>query len=424
MLKEKLNLMVNFNIVEFGSYEQKMQIVNAGGGEYDVAFTSNWLNNYYLNAERDTYVDITEMLPKYAPNMYRDIAPKYWDGIKIDGKIYGVINQQIFARQSGFLCPKPFVDEFNIDMESINAFADFEPYQRQIIAKYPDANQLSTLFNSDLAGFASVLGDETPVVIRVDSNEIKVENLIETPEYKEAIELATRWNRDGLIKKSLLSVDESQGATKRGDTIYRTIQSLSTYKPGVEAEDSLLHNVEFVYHLVGEPVLSTNGIAATLNAIPNTSKHPERALMMLDMVNTDKDLFNLLYHGIEGVNYEKVGENRIKHINRFAPAAYILGNQFLAYLYDDQPDDAWEQTKKINDEAKLSPLYGFVPDTTNCSAQVANCKSVVGEYKGIQQGVGDTEKLYADFVAKLKSAGIDTLIAELQRQIDEWVKTK
>lgn len=432
IFKEKLNLTVDFSLVEFGSYEQKMQIINAGRGDYDVCFTSNWMNNYYTNVERESFVDITDMLPKYAPDLYGEIAEKYWDGVKINDRIYAVINQQIMARQTGFAVPKPLVNEFNINMDDINTLADFEPYLRKIVAKYPQCNQVANSWewaSLGLFGFESVLGDETPPVIRLNSatNEYEVINQYKTQEYKDYIQLRSRWHKEGLTKESLLTDSERTGAAMRGGKLYHPFGILSTYKPGVETEDAIAHGVEFVYKKIGAPILTSSGVTSTLNAISATSRYPERALQMLNLMNTDKELFNTVYLGLEGIHYTKIGENKVKQseTNRFSPAAWVLGNQFNAYILDGQADDVWEETQKLNDEAQLSPLYGFLPDTKKISVQLASCKSVVGEYKSaLGEGVGDTDKLYSEFIAKLDAAGVNTLIDELQTQINAWAKNK
>ncbi|UKI37606.1 MAG: hypothetical protein L6V93_05740 [Clostridiales bacterium] len=43
-----------------------------------------------------------------------------------------------------------------------------------------------------------------------------------------------------------------------------------------------------------------------------TSKHPDAALKVLELANTDRDFFNAVAYGKEGVQYEKVGDNHIK----------------------------------------------------------------------------------------------------------------
>ena len=50
--------------------------------------------------------------------------------------------------------------------------------------------------------------------------------------------------------------------------------------------------------------LTTGGITATMQAINRNSKNPERAMMLLELLNTDKDLYNLLNFGIKDKHYK------------------------------------------------------------------------------------------------------------------------
>lgn len=67
--------------------------------------------------------------------------------------------------------------------------------------------------------------------------------------------------------------------------------------------------------------------------------------------------------------------------------------------------------------------YGFVFDQTNVRTEIANCKAVYDEYwMALLLGLfgEDTQTEYQNFLTKLKDAGGDKIIAEKQRQINEW----
>ncbi|MNP84439.1 hypothetical protein D3C76_1837450 [compost metagenome] len=44
-------------------------------------------------------------------------------------------------------------------------------------------------------------------------------------------------------------------------------------------------------------------------------------------------------------------------------------------------------------------------------------------YLPLETGSVDPEEILPQFIAKLKTAGIDKVIAEKQKQLDEWVKS-
>jgi putative aldouronate transport system substrate-binding protein len=57
--------------------------------------------------------------------------------------------------------------------------------------------------------------------------------------------------------------------------------------------------------------------------------------------------------------------------------------------------------------------------------EVAAFNNVVTEFTGaLWSGTVDPEKTIPKFIEKLKAAGSDKVIAEKQRQLDEWAKNK
>ena len=146
---------------------------------------------------------------------------------------------------------------------------------------------------------------------------------------------------------------------------------------------------------------------------------------LLNLVNTDPEVYNLLCYGIEGEHYNKTGDNRIELVENsgYQPNVdWAFGNQFNAYLKGDQPDDVWEQTIALNESSEVSPLLGFVFDQEPVQNQIAQCQSVVDQYyKSIVTGSVDPDQYIPEFLDKLEQAGASEIIAEKQSQLDEWV---
>lgn len=118
----------------------------------------------------------------------------------------------------------------------------------------------------------------------------------------------------------------------------------------------------------------TSSVLSTLNAISTTSKNPEKAMQLLNLINTDKDLYNLLCHGIEGKHYIKVDSQTVKAIpdGGYEPNTdWEFGCQFNGYYREGQKPGIWEETVKINESAAPSPIIGFVFDPLPVKTQVA-----------------------------------------------------
>ena len=84
-----------------------------------------------------------------------------------------------------------------------------------------------------------------------------------------------------------------------------------------------------------------------------------------------------------------------------------------------------EKYEEFNDNAIKSKALGFVFDTTPVKAEAAAVQAVMDEYRlPLENGVIDPDENLPKFRQALKDAGIDTVIAEKQRQLDEWAATK
>lgn len=430
IIKEKINAEVEFIPVEFGSYGQKMQVINAGRDEYDICFTSNWLNNYYQNVEKGNIMALDELLPEHAPELYQAIDQKFWDGVRVQGKIYGVINQQIFACEGGWTVPEQFAKEFNYDVSQIKTLEDVEKWIKLVQTKYPECNTMPPSVwptYAQMVGIEEFLGESAPSAIRYrEDGKPEVFNQFLSDEFKEYIKTRKRWNTEGLTQKALVKPENAVEQYKN-DKIVTPIAPMNTYKPGIEDESEAQSKVRPVVNRVGGALLTTSGMSASLNSIADTSKNPERTMQLLNLVNTDKELYNLLSFGIEGRHYTKTGDNRIELSpdNRYIVANWAVGSVYNSYLYGKQEDTTWEETKEINDGAVLSPIYGFAPNLTPVNVQLTNCKTAVTEYLDtLDQGVGDTDSLYEKFIQKLNDAGVQEIIDEMQKQIDEWYAAK
>ena len=60
-----------------------------------------------------------------------------WDGLSVDGEIYGIPNQQINGSRYGFIVQKRFADKYGLDPSTIKTIADIEPFLEQIKQNEP-----------------------------------------------------------------------------------------------------------------------------------------------------------------------------------------------------------------------------------------------------------------------------------------------
>lgn len=176
-----------------------------------------------------------------------------------------------------------------------------------------------------------------------------------------------------------------------------------------------------------DPITFNNSVTGAIQAISATSKHPEKAMAFLNLLNTDPYLRNLIDRGIEGVHYEEVDNGKIKdlpaRVESYNMPSYSLGNHFILKLYENDPEDKWDAFKKFNDASVQAPTLGFYFDTNPVRTEIAAIANVANEYAPpLLTGSVDPEEYLPKANKKFKEAGLDKVLAEIQKQYDEWKK--
>ncbi len=438
VLKEKINAKLTLTLVDWMGLDSNLNLKINAAEKFDICYTGVLANDYFNNVRREVFTDLTDLLPKYAPTIWKTVEPSYWDSIRSDGKIYAVINRQIVGRQFCAAFRKTTFDAYSKtsgakkldeittveDISDYLAFAKTQSKDDFINATF-DIDGLMTYWGFDVLGGSWKI----PGVVKYDDGELKVVNQFDTDEWRSAMKLSADWYNKGYFWP-----DMSINSPK-----FNLLQMRfpPTYKPGIETEEKQFTTYDAEFAKLGETILFTRNLQMTMNAISRTSDNPIRALKLLELLYSDKDLFNLLVFGIEGKHYHVVGETasglkRVELIDNSGysmPIAWAFGDQFNQWLTPGQPDDVWEQTKAVNDSATVSKSFGFNFDSSNLKTEYANCSNIVDEYwYNVLIGFGKSQEkideMYDKFLKNLKSAGADTIIKEMQRQIDEWKASK
>lgn len=431
--KEKINATVKLKPIDFGEYTQKMNTIAASGEAFDLVWTSNWNFDYVQNVSKGVFQPIDDLLAKYGNDVKKALPDFMWEMVKVGGKTYGIPNYQSVTGREGFIIPKEYVDKYKVDISAIKKFDDLEPLLETIKKNEPDKVPLA-MSKAGMFGYQiNTQGLDTlpitnnpPIGVYKNDAALKLVNVYATPEYKHHIEVMHKWYDKGYISHDAPTAKDTTDLTKSGKGIVSFSLSLN---PGTEAAVKTNYGgKDIVYAPTTDFVISGNPGIATVTAISKTSKNPDRAMMLLNLINTDKTLFNTLAFGIEGKHYTKVNDKTIK-VNAdggYAPnAAWVVGNTFNGYLVEGQPADTFEVQQKTNASAKPNPTVGFKFDQGALTTEIANVQSVLDEYlPGLNTGAVDPEKKLPEMLDRLNKAGIDKIMQEAQKQVDAWKQTK
>ena len=97
----------------------------------------------------------------------------------------------------------------------------------------------------------------------------------------------------------------------------------------------------------------------------------------------------------------------------------------VSYIPDGEPADKWKLMRNGWDNVVWSPIFGFSADLAAVQNEVSALTNITKQYEtDLQAGTRDVEPLLKEYNEKLKAAGMDKFMDEMQKQIDGWKKSK
>ena len=446
---DQIKAKVKLTPMDWSAFNEKLQLALAAGEAIDLMFTCTWANNFYANVSNGNLLPLDDLLPQYAPKYWASIKPDIWNAGRVKSKLYGAINEQIWASILGFDVRKDIVEKYKWDISTLKSFEDYIPFFDAIKKDQPSTGMWPTgwfapdekqtwwpsYWGYDDLGLAT--GTQPYVSLKYDDPSLKASFCVEAPEYKTAIDLARKYYTAGYLPSEPTSGEDFVANMKAGKYACVPINSA---KPGRASEDKAKYGFDFVSVPMtpnAPPIIGTGSVAATMNGIARTCKNPERTAMLLELLNTNVDLYTLICKGIEGTHW--VWQDKGKKVIGFPEGVtaekstynpntdWMFGNQFNApfVTMEQAEDDVWNATRELNESAAVSAAMGFAfvqdPVTTEIS-QIATVNAEVGV--PLSQGRVDPEKTMPEYLQKLRDAGGEKFLTELQTQLDEWKKTQ
>lgn len=443
----------------------------SAGTSYDLAWTG-YSFDMLSECNNGSYTDLTELVEEYAPNIKaesKELTTAY-NSAMLDGKLWAIPNEQPLIGNSNFVgIPLEFwsyfpVDEFLTECHANTKTTEkvYQLYEQYMVA-LTDAGLITPGSCSiDVTNFFQAVatrgydwvgttnGGAWLCYDAFDEN-AKMMNFMETDAYKLFIKYAARWAGMGYISADYLATGLPSG-TSIGSG------STSEYWFGVDEERGVRYVKDGEGNTVSYRLLldseeqdftgvNTFGSEATYTVIPYTSKNPERAIKLLDLLKTSEgeDLLNLIVYGIEGKHYTKKQSDDGDYVaygsdytiqpssqSVYGIPHWMVCNVFECYrtpnILDGQKEWAMDYILNVDKNLHWTRYKGFTPDVSDYTYQISQVSAVISEYHSalICGGFGTDgyQEKYDAFMAKLKTAEIDKLIETVQTQADEYLKSK
>ena len=427
---EKIGVTISFMGIASSEYRDKTSMALASKEDVDLVWTAE---GYGLPIwSRDgALMDITDLVPKYEGIM-NTIPESFWEAAKVDGKVYFIPNYKETGVGNSLITPKSVADEIKakygidfieLDCSSVWDYANLEAYILAAIDLGVDMPLPTGMsFNYAIQSDATYEKLTMPFVVNKETG--KVELMYEIPEFRDYIELMISWKEKGIWKEEQVMADY-----KAKNYWYQTDSwALCNDATTPDMVNNMInrYGIDVYVKPITSNYVSTQAVTGSGWAITAYSEKADACLKWLELVNTDTAFADMWVYGVEGTHYTREANGTITKIadSGWSNGAWKATNTWVLSLLSTEAADKKEQYTAFNESAVLSDMFGFRANTDSIATEMAAVSAVHSELKYmLQYGFYDIEKL-DEVIANCKAAGSDTIIAELQKQVDAYLANK
>lgn len=445
-LTAEIQATLNIQYIPWDSYKDQILVKLAAGENFDF-FYHGWWIQYAQVLAKGGAMDITDLFPKYAPDLYEGLTAEYVDTNRYQEKIYGIPVPGPLEYPQGYNFRADLAEKYGYNPEDFQTIEDTIEFGRTVMAA--DKSRVMGRFNGEYSGnYQSVafLGMQREYIPSNDfnspgillNNEPQVVNQFETQQYRDFLKLQSQvWN-EGLVDKDSLS--SKSNVVTDANTDVSVIGGMGNPPEGwlgdrtealskIEAGAS----IDFVFLEKGTKMVSSFK-AGNFTVISPASKKPERVLMFLNLLYKDKSFRDLYLYGVEGQDFIAIGDDQFKYPDGLDKTNVFFNEWWMVTPWSNTriSANATETDKKTiafltdpaNFEKSIIAGFEFNPDAVK--SEISKVSAVVSEYrKVLESGSGSPQQQdakYEEFIDKMKRAGVDKIIEEKQRQIDEFLR--
>ena len=434
-----INCTVKFREIPIADHATQLGLLGTDSDKMDIVFVG-YTTSMQTLVSNGLLVDIGDLLNQYGQDML-DKAGILMEACKINGGTYCVPGNYYPGTITSLAYDKEKVEEFNIQIPENpeDSYDWLRKYYQAIKDSDFDGYAITagdgvtlSVTGHNIEKFGSSMGAEGIYGVLLDmEKDTEIVNIFGTDEYLEEVKFRREcWEKGYMVPDSLTTGTNLIGAMMARQIIGGPYPVNSTFvynnKNLVGYEPGCIPMAEAVFTGSSIPEY---GLGVTI-----TSERPDKAVQLLNMIMTNADLANLMNYGIEGKHYEKVSDRIIKNPEGVDFSNAEWGMQICSYgdsaqIYHKVPftEEWYDEVADYSIEKSVpSKAFGYVFNTDSVRTQVAAVTSVVAEFNpSLMCGlVEDVESRVAEFNAALETAGINDIIAENQRQFDEWLAAK
>lgn len=388
---------------------------------------SMYYQRYKSNLQKGFLLDMTPYLDQFGPSLKEVYDSKAAAEPETKKGIYGIPKFSSDINANGVVLSKKYVEKYNFDISTLHHIGDVEKFLAVIAEKEPDVLPWTTQYGLSVLNripFGDVLDNCLSMVKYSDKN-AAVCNLYETKEYEDRLRMIRRWRERGYLSEHTARSEIGREEVAAGDAFATEIiikPEETEYLQSVYKDQALFVPFE------DKPVVNTANDWVLVWSVSSQTKYPREAITALNALYSDQDIITTINYGLEGTDYIENPDGSLQFPNGVTidTVGYMNTGKWRlnipkAKRWVGVSENLEEKMKEFEKSAVISPAYGFWFDSSGVSVDIAEIQSVIDEYQyDLERGMYPVDEKLPEFQDKLRAAGADILVKEVQMQVDAW----
>jgi putative aldouronate transport system substrate-binding protein len=443
LLRDK-NIRIEVVYIPWDVWDQRINLMLSTGEEFDIFHIMQPTVPLSSYQGMGGLTDITDLIDQYGQNIKRIISPDALNAMRIGGRIYGIPAEWVELASEGVIAlRKDVMDKLGLPMPRTNAdlititekaAADWDGNGRLYFTFLGSngVNPLTSHITSLHREYDRFPFNVMDSVAFVDRNG-NVSSWIETEEFRKDAQWMWSAYQKGLIHPDILTAQQEQTSSYLTNGNWLVHFGTGGSVRGVQANNNPDFKPEdFIgIKLYPEKPDFAYQSVKNLNGVSSTSRHPEAAIQFFDWLYTSQENYNLFMYGREGIEYTMTPEGFREmtldenNLSLYEQADWMLGHlnyikvgsETLPYVVD------WLYT--LDADKVNFPGNDFLFSSSNVEAEWINVQTeLLTSIAPIYLGVQSYDEAFPAALRRMKAAGLDRVIAEYSRQMQEHLASK
>lgn len=435
---------VVFHIVGWGDWDTKAVTGLQAGEKMDIFFTADWRNYMQLATQglflplNDDVGEYGNLLEQYGQDILAGLNPAFITGTQIDGVNYAVPTNKELTVPEGFIYNVGLADEIGFteeDAANIKGLRDLEPWLEKAKEARPDEYPYLTNgsggFQPWVPGFAAgvpenLVSMEYAPDAGGNFNEAVV-SIVETGWAQEHTAIMREWYNKGWIDPDAGLTTFNTAEVRNAGKFFIEPQPLKGNNIKAQELVNASGNSDLeLKEIYAQPKVNiTTHSGGSMLAIPTVSEYPVAAMQFINLMHSDSTLLNMMLFGVEGTHWEFADDGRVELIDSAwygaHGGAWTLGNTMLQAVSTNEDPDKNKMLIDYSNDSVDHPSLGFRFRTDPVAAELTALTAVAdGVHRALLTGYVDPETELPAYIDALKSAGLDVVRDEVERQYTEW----